>query len=218
MPSPFPGMDPYLEGSLWPSVHFQLCSEIVRQLAPKLRTRYLALTPGHLSQDVPHVSIEIQEASTRRLVTSIEVLSIGSKNGEGRAKYLAKRKRLLMSRAHLLELDLLREGERVPMQGPWPMAQYFALVSRAEARPLVNVWPIALPRPMPTVPVPLLPGDSDAILDLQEALTNVYDTVGYDLAVDYSRTPEVPLPLELASWAAQVLARRRVKKTILAPG
>jgi len=36
MPSPFPGMDPYLEGSEWTSVHAELSSEIVRQLAPKL--------------------------------------------------------------------------------------------------------------------------------------------------------------------------------------
>ena len=103
------------------------------------------------------------------------------------------------------------------MQGPWPAAQYFALVSRSEARPLVNVWPIALNRAMPAVPVPLLAGDQDVILDLQEAFTNVYDTLGYDLAVDYSKTPEVPLPLELANWAADMLGRKRVAKTILGP-
>ncbi|MBI3361959.1 MAG: DUF4058 family protein, partial [Chloroflexi bacterium] len=27
MPSPFPGMDPYLEGSLWTTVHFGLSAE-----------------------------------------------------------------------------------------------------------------------------------------------------------------------------------------------
>jgi hypothetical protein len=32
MPSPFPGMDPYLEGSEWTSVHAELSSEIARQL------------------------------------------------------------------------------------------------------------------------------------------------------------------------------------------
>jgi hypothetical protein len=35
MPNPFPGMDPYLEGDLWISVHTDLCAEIARQLAPK---------------------------------------------------------------------------------------------------------------------------------------------------------------------------------------
>jgi hypothetical protein len=44
MPNPFPGMDPYLEGDLWTSVHTDLCAEIARQLAPKLRPKYVALS------------------------------------------------------------------------------------------------------------------------------------------------------------------------------
>lgn len=43
MSSPFPGMDPYLEGSLWATAHPQLSVEIARQLAPKLRPKYVAL-------------------------------------------------------------------------------------------------------------------------------------------------------------------------------
>src|SRR5947209_18921297 len=43
MPSPFPGMDPYLEGSLWTTVHTHLSVWIAVQLAPRLRPRYLAL-------------------------------------------------------------------------------------------------------------------------------------------------------------------------------
>ena len=39
MPSPFPGMDPYLEGARWMGVHGQLIAEIARQLAPLLRPR-----------------------------------------------------------------------------------------------------------------------------------------------------------------------------------
>ena len=31
MPSPFPGMDPYLEGDLWTTLHVQLAVEIARQ-------------------------------------------------------------------------------------------------------------------------------------------------------------------------------------------
>lgn len=44
MPNPFPGMDPYLEGDLWTSVHTDLCVEIAHQLSPKLRPKYVALT------------------------------------------------------------------------------------------------------------------------------------------------------------------------------
>ena len=34
MPSPFPGMDPYLEGHLWPDVHSGLAFVIKEQLVP----------------------------------------------------------------------------------------------------------------------------------------------------------------------------------------
>jgi len=42
MPSPFPGMDPYLEGHLWPDVHQELASAIRRQLVPQLAPGYVA--------------------------------------------------------------------------------------------------------------------------------------------------------------------------------
>ncbi len=41
MPSPFPGMNPYLEApALWSGVHHWLITEIARSLAPQLRPRY----------------------------------------------------------------------------------------------------------------------------------------------------------------------------------
>lgn len=43
MPSPFPGMDPYLESPvIWPDVHHGLISEIQAALNPRLRPRYVA--------------------------------------------------------------------------------------------------------------------------------------------------------------------------------
>jgi hypothetical protein len=42
MPSPFPGIDPYLEGFLWPDVHQRFATEISEQLTPRLRPRYVA--------------------------------------------------------------------------------------------------------------------------------------------------------------------------------
>src|SRR5262252_1133096 len=53
MPSPFPGMDPYLEGALWTTVHFSLSAEIVRQLAPRLRPRYLVLPAERFVTEPP---------------------------------------------------------------------------------------------------------------------------------------------------------------------
>src|SRR4051812_37288097 len=43
MPSPFPGMDPYLESpEIWPDVHHRLISEIQTAMIPGLRPRYVA--------------------------------------------------------------------------------------------------------------------------------------------------------------------------------
>ena len=40
MPSPFPGMDPYVEGYLWPDFHHELASAIRLQLVRALSERY----------------------------------------------------------------------------------------------------------------------------------------------------------------------------------
>jgi len=53
MPSPFPGMDPYLEGALWTTVHFSLSAEIVCQLAPTSRPSYLVLPAQRFVMEIP---------------------------------------------------------------------------------------------------------------------------------------------------------------------
>ena len=103
-------------------------------------------------------------------------------------------------------MDPYLEGSLwMPMQQPLPDAPYFVVLSRAEERPISEVWPIQLDERLPLVPVPLLPDDADVALDLQQALTNVYDLLGYDLAIDYSGPPELPLPPAQAAWAEKCL-------------
>lgn len=51
MPSPFPGMDPYLEGYLWPDVHSALASKIRQHLTPLLRPKYAARLEVYLAED-----------------------------------------------------------------------------------------------------------------------------------------------------------------------
>jgi hypothetical protein len=212
MPSLFPGLDPYLEGSLWTTLHFSLSAEIVRDLAPKLQPRYLVLPTECFPISVPHVTIEIRDTAHRQLVTAIEVLSPTNKRGEGREEYLAKRGRVLLSNAHLLEIDFLRRGQRVPMQQPLPSTPYFVFLSRAEKRPLTEVWPIALNQALPTVPIPLLPSDEDVPLNLQQILTATYDLLGYHLAVDYTQPPEIPLDDEAAAWAMELLRVAKLRE------
>src|ERR1044071_1142560 len=43
MPSPFPGMDPYLETTCWLNFHARLAIEIADQINPILRPNYVAI-------------------------------------------------------------------------------------------------------------------------------------------------------------------------------
>ncbi|MGV0029358.1 DUF4058 family protein [Phormidesmis priestleyi] len=51
MPSPFPGMNPYLEGYLWADVHNALATKIRQLLVPLLRPRYTARLEIYLVED-----------------------------------------------------------------------------------------------------------------------------------------------------------------------
>jgi hypothetical protein len=49
MPSPFPGMDPYIERpAIWPDFHDRLIASIVGKLQPQLRPRFAAVTQDRL--------------------------------------------------------------------------------------------------------------------------------------------------------------------------
>lgn len=193
MLSPFLGMDPYLEGSEWMSVQPSLCVEILRQLVLKVRPKYIVRSVCREVWDidvkVPLVTVEIRDTEQRELVTVIEVLSPTNKRGKGYIEYQEKRGRILSSFAHLLEIDLLHRGKRIPLHGKLPNVPYFVFLNRLQKRPLTEIWPIRLDQRLPVVPVPLLPDDEDVPLDLQAAFDAVYDGVGYEYSVDYSDPP-----------------------------
>lgn len=164
----------------------------------------VAAVPLQLATPVPRpfptYRVKVEDVAERTLVTAIEVLSPANKRG-GREDYLRKRRRILGGSTHLIEIDLTRRGRRMPMPNPLPPVPYFVLLSRVERRPVMDVWPLTLRDRLPSVPVPLLPGDADVMLDLQQAFTTVYDVFSYDLEFDYSRPREVPLPPDDAAWA-----------------
>jgi len=266
MPSPFPGMDPYLETpDRWRNVHGNLATEIQTQLAPLIRPRYyadqeprfvydtgldvvtrhqalpdvsvvehprpttvspsaVAIVPAPLevllTTDLLEklISVVIRTVEDDTLVTAIEILSFTNKR-PGHAAYLTyrrKRQALLESTAHLLEIDLLRAGERLPLAEPLPEAPYFIILSRAERRPIAEVWPLPLQEPLPILPVPLLPPDPDVPLDLGRALATIYERSGYDLRIDYTQRPPTPgLSGEERTWLEAYLrtAGKRANST-----
>jgi hypothetical protein len=148
-------------------------------------------------------SVEIRKTDTGQLVTVIEILSPVNKRvgHEAHADYLRKRRDLLRSSVHLMEIDLLRGGERPPLEDPVPPAPYYVLLSRADRRPTVEVWPIRLMDPLPVLPVPLLEPDPDVPLDLGAAVATVYERGAYGVQIDY-RQPPPPPPLseEEMAW------------------
>ena len=252
--SPFPGMDPYLEGPLWPDVHHALAHEIRRQLVQKIAPRYVARVAlrfvmteadseesiGIMLPDVeimaskvkfpsgtsspfagaavapaPFVlplkpavrvrlaSVEIRDTANRQLVTSIEILSPINKRTSGWDEYQLKRQTVMRSHAHLLEIDLLREGKRPVTDSRLPQASYYVFLTRAPLRH-IEIWPISLPDPLPNLVVPLLEPDADVTLDLDQALATIYDEARYDLDINYQIPPNPPLSNEDTAWAASL--------------
>jgi hypothetical protein len=150
--------------------------------------------------------ITIRTRNYHDVVTVIELLSPWNKAaGDGRTEYLVKRTNVFASRAHLVELDLLRGGERLPTIEPLKPADYFAFVLRREMLPKGAVYAWSLREPLPTVPIPLAAGDADVPLNLQIAFTTTYDRAGYDYSLDYRRPPDPPLTQVDAEWAARLL-------------
>jgi len=49
--SPFPGMDPYLEGHIWPDVHNRLINAISEIIAPKIAPKYVARVETYTVED-----------------------------------------------------------------------------------------------------------------------------------------------------------------------
>ncbi len=148
-------------------------------------------------------SLEIRETGTRELVTAIEILApVNKRPGhEAFEHYQRKRRKLLRSETHLLEIDLLRAGQRWQMLTPLPPAPYFIFLNRAERRTRVEIWPLQWRESIPPVPVPLRAPDPDVPLDLGLAIRTIYDAAGYDLRIDYNQPPPKPdLSPEDTAW------------------
>ena len=152
--------------------------------------------------EVPYLVIRSRDGA--EMVAVIEVLSPTNKSPrDGRAEYLTKRNSILRTMTHLIELDLLRGGERLPTVEPHPAGDYFTFVSRTEHRPQAEVYAWTLDCPLPRIPVPLLPGDPDVHLDLQSIFTITYDSAGYDYSLHYDRPVEPPLNEQQQEWVHQ---------------
>jgi hypothetical protein len=241
MPSPFPGMNPFLEVSVWNDFHHDFLTATREALVKQLVPRYIVKIDEHvffretpqaekllvgrgdgerqsstllleapaqvelveLAEEQRWAFLEIRDRQDFEVITVVELLSPSNKKpGPDRDRYLDKRRHLLNSPIHFVEIDLLRGWGRMPMPKP-PASDYCVLVSRAEDRPKAGVWPINLRDPLPPViPVPVRQGDADASLNLKLLLDRVYDTAGYDYYI-YGCEPQPALSAEDAAWVKQ---------------
>lgn len=143
-----------------------------------------------------------------RVITLLEILSPGNKRqGEGRIEYERKRRRILRSMTHLVEIDLLRSG--LPMlKVADEEHDYMILVSRAEERPRAYWHPFSVRGPIPMFRLPLQEDDEEPLVDLNTILHQLYDRAGYDLRINYRAEPVPPLAEADASWADKLLRQR----------
>ncbi|MBM4042784.1 MAG: DUF4058 family protein [Planctomycetes bacterium] len=262
MPSPLPGMDPYIEHpEVWSDFHGDLAAEVRAVLNQEIQPRYVARLVPRVTYEIVEVeeihgarpdvgvwrpepaseegyggvaviaaapaesliamevplrlfTVEVREVGTLRLVTAIEILSPSNKQPGHDAceEYLRKRRSLLRSEAHLIEIDFLRGGQRPPLDRPVPPAPYYVTLSRSNRRPRVEVWPIQLRDKLPVIPVPLLYPDPDAPLDLGRVVAAVYERGAYARLIDY-RQPPPPPPLSDAdaAWLDERLVAEKAR-------
>ncbi|MEM7126662.1 MAG: DUF4058 family protein [Chloroflexota bacterium] len=162
--------------------------------------------PAEMAVETRYARLELRSVDDETLITAIEVLSpvnkrAGSTKPSGAGVYQEKREKLFWSNAHLLEIDLLRNGVRPPLAYPLPDKPYFIFLSRAERRPNVDIWPTTLQEPLPVVPVPLRHPDPDVTLDIGAALRQIYASARYERRIDYRMDPPSPvLSEEDTTW------------------
>jgi hypothetical protein len=163
-----------------------------------------------IPDEVSDSYLEVHDVLTGKVVTVMELLSPANKlYRQGREEYELKRNQILRSRTNLIEVDLLRAGKPMPLNGKRVESQYRILVSRAATRPRAYLYPFDLRQAIPAFNLPLLPGDNEPALDLGQILHALYDRARYDLSLDYAQPAVPPLGEDDAAWARGQISKRR---------
>jgi hypothetical protein len=147
--------------------------------------------------------IEILHLPERSLVGVVELLSPSNKEEPGLHRYRDKRFALLQQKVHLVEIDLLVSGRRLPLRYPLPEGDYYVLISRGDQRPDCQVYAWTLEKPLPVVDIPLKAPDPDLRIDLGEVFNITYDKGRYRRLLKYAAAPVVHLPAPLREWVVQ---------------
>ena len=219
MPSPLPGMDPFLEDSArFPLFRKSLIASLYQLLLPGLVDRYRArvLSRAYESELVLFTSVqkfqhdeeflEIRSRADGRLITLVDAVSIGNRTTTaGRDAYLATRSVARSEKASILELDLVTQG-KPPVafnRTELPPHHYLAVVSRTGNSSTHECFPAHLRRRLPKIRMPLAADDRDTVIDLQVVFARAYELSGVECQIDYAAAlpADVALPAEDRDWA-----------------
>jgi len=156
-------------------------------------------------EEVTERYLEIREAKTGKVITAIEILSPKNKRtGEGKEAYLRKRRKVLQTQTHLIEIDLLRINSSF-LYHYIPTSDYRILISRSHERPSADLYAFSVRDRIPDIPIPLRPNEIEPVLDLQTILHQIYQRGRYDMAIDYAQQPEPPLNEVDLIWAKELV-------------
>jgi hypothetical protein len=164
--------------------------------------------PHEFLEEVRETRIDILLRPDRSLVGVLELLSPTNKTGAGFLEYRAKRTSVLTQKVHLLELDLLLGGNRLPLLRPLPRADYYVFLSRTQNRPNCEVFSWKLRDPLPTIPIPLKAPDRDILVDLAKVFQTTYERGRYTRSLSYGKKPPAPMSEKDAKWAL-ALSRKK---------
>ena len=227
MPSPFPGMDPYLEdGPLWPAFHHQLVTSLYQILLPGLVDRYRArITPRHYTTEQPLFTsimreehheeyIEIRQRNDGRLVTLVDVVSPTNKlTDSGRQAYLAKRREAKGMGASLVEIDLVLQGQ--PMldysREGLPDWDYAVTVTRATQPDRFEIYTSTMQKRLPRFRLPLAADDRDTVVDLHTIFTRSFDQGNFAAKINYRGDPRITMTDEKRRWLDEWLKQQKLR-------
>jgi hypothetical protein len=182
----------------------------VSGLAPQPATSVTVLEVEVPMQDeVSENFLEIHEVKTGKLVTVLELLApVNKLHKQGREEYERKRGYVFRSWTNLVEIDLLRAGDPMPVVGAQVQSDYRILVSRGIQRPRASLIAFTLRQPIPTFRLPLLPDDDEPEVALNRILHALYRRARFDLRLDYTQPPIPPLAEADAAWAQELITAR----------
>jgi hypothetical protein len=229
MPSPFPGMDPFLEESkIWATFQHHFIAAIHQLLQPSFTDRYKArigirqyrtefpLFTSIIRQDHSEEFIEVRTRNDDRFITLVELVSISNRtSAEGRKAYLETRRAALQQRASLVEIDLISQGKPTLdySRDTLPEMDFSISVARGTNPDRYEIYPATLPVRLPKFKLPLASEDRDTVLDLQAAMARAYDNGNLASLTNYkgSLPADVKLSESNRAWVEQFLSQNKLK-------